>query len=75
MEGGITVILTLIILFAAIAGGVALFGAGGFVRKREMEGELDDDEPRGRPTHNAVEDDSRDVQFPREPSSRTQGPE
>ncbi len=74
MEGGVTVILTLMIVFGAIAGGVALFGAGGWVRKRRDQGKLDDDDDgdEGRPVHVAVEDDSADVPFPRRPSSGTE---
>jgi hypothetical protein len=76
MEGGITVILTLVIVFGAIVGGVALFGAGGWVRRREIEGELDDDGESGpRPRHTAVADDSGDVVFPREPSIPAQPPD
>jgi hypothetical protein len=57
MEGGVTVILTLMILFGVIVGGVALFGAGGWVRRREIEGDLDDDEEPPRPRHTVVDND------------------
>ncbi len=79
MEGGVTVILTLMLVVGLIAGGVALFGAGGWVQRRREKGEMDgngggDGEQR-RPEHMAVEDDSRDVQVPREPSTSAQPPE
>jgi hypothetical protein len=67
VEGGITVILTLFILFGAIAGGAALFGAGGWIRRREIE---DPAEEGGgeRPLHTVVENETGDVQHPRRPS-------
>ncbi|MBW3653443.1 MAG: hypothetical protein KY433_07590 [Actinobacteria bacterium] len=67
MEGGVTVILTLMIVFGMIVGGVALFGAGGYVerRRRQKAGEQD----AGRPTHTVVENETRDVEFPRDPST------
>ena len=74
MEGGIAIILSLLIVFGVIVGGVALFGAGGRARKREMEGEGEDDES-SRPRHTVVEDDSADVQLPRSPQSRRKEPE
>ena len=74
MEGGVTIILTLLMLFGLIVGGVALFGAGGWVRKRQMEGEGEDDGS-SRPRHTVVEDDSADVQLPRSPQSRKKAPD
>ena len=75
MEGGVTVILTLLILFGAIVGGVALFGAGGWVRRKEMKGELDEDGDGARPEHHVVENDTRDTQVPRDPSTSPTPPE
>lgn len=76
MEGGVTVILMLLIVFGGIAGAVALFGAGGYVQRRKEKGELDseDGEPR-RPEHMVVEDDSGDVLVPERTTTNTQGPE
>ena len=71
MEGGVTVILTLLIVFGGVAGAVALFGAGGYVqkRKRARMGE-EQDEPR--PTHTVVQNETRDVEFPRDPATSPQ---
>ena len=74
MEGGIGIVLTLLIVFGVAVGGVALFGAGGWVRKRELQGEDDEEQP-SRPQHTVVEDDGADVQLPRRPPSRTKPPE
>ena len=70
MEGGVTVILTLIIVFGAIVGSVALFGAGGYVQKRKLQKMAEDED--GRPTHTVVENETRDVEFPRDPSTSPQ---
>ena len=75
MEGGVTIILTLLMLFGLVVGGVALFGAGGWVRKRQMEGEGEGEDEASRPQHTVVEDDSADVQLPRAPHSRTKAPD
>ena len=68
-------ILTLVIVFGGIAGAVALFGAGGYVQRKKEKGELGDDGEQPRPRHLAVEDDSADVQVPRQPSAGSQPPE
>ena len=68
MEGGATVILTLMIVFGAIVGGVALFGAGGWVRRRKIEGDLDEDAPPPQPQHTVVENEYPERQVPRNPS-------
>lgn len=75
MEGGVTVILTLLILVGGIAGAVALFGAGGYVQRRKEKGKLGvaDDGPR--PQHTVVEDESDDVLVPERTTKDTQGPE
>lgn len=70
MEGGITVILTLVIVFAAIMGAVALFGAGGYVQRRKLQNMAEDDGSSGRPTHTVVENETDDVEFPRDPETR-----
>ena len=72
MEGGITVILTLLIVFGAIVGGVALFGAGGYVQRRKLKALADDDGSSGRPQHTVVENETRDVEFPRSPKTSPQ---
>jgi hypothetical protein len=74
VEGGVTVILTLMILFGAIAGGVALFGAGGWVRRRKIEGDLDDAPP-PRPQLTGVDNEYPERQIPRNPSDSPQPPE
>ncbi|HEV2785235.1 MAG TPA: hypothetical protein VGV67_02510 [Solirubrobacteraceae bacterium] len=74
MEGGVTVILTLLILFGVIAGGVALFGAGGFVQRRK-EKEMADDEGSSRPRHTVVDNETADVQVPNSPSTSPTPPE
>ena len=70
MEGGVTVILTLVIVFGAIVGAVALFGAGGYVQKRKLARMGEEDKPR--PTHTVVENETRDVEFPRDPATSPQ---
>jgi hypothetical protein len=67
VEGGITVILTLMILFGVVVGAVALFGAGGWLR-RELQDEHDE-EGRQRPQHTVVDNETGDVPFPRQPST------
>ncbi|HWI09112.1 MAG TPA: hypothetical protein VNT54_16535 [Solirubrobacteraceae bacterium] len=74
MEGGVTVILTLIILFAAIAGAVALFGAGGYVQRRK-EKEMAEGDDSSRPAHTVVDNDTADVQTPNDPSTSPTPPE
>ena len=74
VEGGVTVILTLIILFGAIVGGVALFGAGGYVQRRK-EKELARDDSTSRPTHTVVDNETADVQTPNSPSTSPAPPE
>jgi hypothetical protein len=75
VEGGVTVILTLMIVFGAIVGGVALFGAGGYVQRRKLKAMAADDDDTSRPTHTVVTNDTRDVQFPRDPATRPEPPE
>ena len=74
VEGGVTVILTLMIVFALVVGGVALFGAGGYVQRRKLKQMADDDET-SRPKHTVVDNETGDVQTPREPSTRPAPPE
>jgi hypothetical protein len=71
VEGGVTVILTLLIVFAAIVGAVALFGAGGYVQKRKLA-RMGEEEDKPRPTHTVVENETRDVEFPRDPATSPQ---
>ena len=66
-------ILTLLILFGAVAGGAALFGAGSWVRRREIEDPGDDGGER--PLHTVVENETGDVQHPRRPSDPPPPPE
>jgi hypothetical protein len=76
VEGGVTVILTLMIVFGAIVGAVALFGAGGYVQRRKLqEVAADDDEDTSRPTHTVVTNERSDVQLPRDPTTRPEPPE
>ena len=75
MEGGVTVILTLILVFGGLAAAVALFGAGGYVQRRKEKGELGADREQGRPQHLVVEDDSADVPVSERTTTRTQAPE
>jgi hypothetical protein len=81
MEGGITVFLTLLILVGVGIGGFLLFGAGGYARKKQMEGELPDDpddpdDPDGpRPEHRRVEDDGNATMNVPPPPTRPQPPE
>jgi hypothetical protein len=71
VEGGITVILTLLIIFGGIAGAVALFGAGGYVQRRKLQNMARDDDS-SRPKHTVVENETRDVEFPRNPETSPQ---
>jgi hypothetical protein len=74
MEGGITVFLTLLILVGVAIGGFMLFGAGGYARKKQKEGEVGDDPDGPRPEHRRVEDDSNaTTNVP--PPTRAQPPE
>ena len=75
MEGGITVILTLMIVFGGIVGAVALFGAGGYVQRRKLKEVAEDDDAPQRPAHTVVENETRDVEFPRDPVTRPDPPE
>jgi hypothetical protein len=75
MEGGVTVILTLFIVFGGLAAAVALFGAGGYVQRRREKGELGDGVPQERPEHHVVENESNDVLVPERTTTRTQAPE
>jgi hypothetical protein len=75
MEGGVTVILTLIIVFGGIAGAVALFGAGGYVQRRKEKGKLGGSGSDERPRHTVVQDDSNDVLVPSRTTKDTQAPE
>jgi hypothetical protein len=75
MEGGITVILTLMIMFGAIVGGIALFGAGGWLRRREIEGRAEDDGDGRRPEHTVVDNEARDVQLKRPKTAKPPPPE
>ena len=75
MEGGVTVILTLLIVFGGLAGAVALFGAGGYVQRRKEKGELGGGGEPERPRHTVVENDSNDVLVSERTTTRTQPPE
>ena len=75
MEGGATVILMLFIVVGAIAGAVALFGAGGYVQRRKEKGKLGGRADEERPRHTVVEDDSNDALVPSRTTKETQGPE
>jgi hypothetical protein len=75
MEGGVTVILMLIIVVGGIAGAVALFGAGGYVQRRKEKGKLGASGGEERPRHTVVEDDSADRLAPSRTTKDTQGPE
>jgi len=74
VEGGVTVILTLMIVFGVIVGGVALFGAGGYVQRRKLKKVFQDDDA-SRPTHTVVTNETRDVEFPRSPTTSPDPPE
>jgi hypothetical protein len=74
VEGGVTVILTLMIVFGGIVGAVALFGAGGYVQRRKLKAKAADDDS-SRPAHTVVTNETRDVQFPRDPKTSPDPPE
>ena len=74
VEGGVTVILTLMLVFGVIVGGVALFGAGGYVQRRKLQ-EMAADDDSSPPTHTVVTNETRDVQFPRDPATSPEPPE
>jgi hypothetical protein len=75
MEGGVTVFLALLILVGVGIGGFLLFGAGGYARKKQMEGELGDDPDDPWPEHRRVEDDSNATMNVPPPPTRAQPPE
>lgn len=75
MEGGVTVILMLLIVFGGLAAAVALFGAGGYVQRRKEKGELGGSGEEPRPQHTPVQDDSNDVLVPSRTTKDTQAPE
>ncbi len=61
MEGGASVFLLLLILVGGGIGGFMLFGSGGYLRKKQMDGDLGDDDDGDRPKHLRVEDDAAAV--------------
>jgi hypothetical protein len=74
MEGGVTVFLTLLILAGAGIGGFLLFGAGGYLRKQQMDPDSGSGE--GRPEHLHVEDDAEaTTNMPPPPPTRAAPPE
>jgi hypothetical protein len=60
MEGGVTVFLLLLILVGGGIGGFLLFGAGGYMRKKQLDPERKADGG-DRPEHLHVEDDAEAV--------------
>jgi len=58
------------IVFGAVVGGVALFAAGGWLRRELQDGQGDDDDGRQRPQHTVVDNETVDVVLPRQPSTR-----
>jgi len=59
VEGGVAIFLFLLILIGAGIGGPLLLGTGGYLRRKQMKGELGDDNgDGGRPTHLRVSDDA-----------------
>jgi hypothetical protein len=59
MEGGVAIFLFLLILIGAGIGGPLLLGTGGYLRRKQMKGELGDASgDGGRPTHLRVSDDA-----------------
>ncbi|HEX8156039.1 MAG TPA: hypothetical protein VF526_01530 [Solirubrobacteraceae bacterium] len=67
MEGGIAVFLTLIIIVGAVVIGSGLLTTGGFLRKKQLDGELEEDVEDGpRPAHTVVQDEAPVIQDPRE---------
>lgn len=76
MEGGITVFLTLLILVGAGIGAFLLFGSGGYLRHKQMEGDMRDDPDAPRPEHRQVEDDAEaTTNMPPPPPTRAAPPE
>jgi hypothetical protein len=75
VEGGVSVILLLIIVVGGIAGLVAVFGAGGYVQRRKEKGKLGGSGDEPRPRHTVVEDDSNDVLVTERSTTRTEPPE
>ena len=75
MEGGITILLTVLILVGLGVGGFLLFGAGGYARRKQMEGDLGGDAEGGRPTHRRVEDEANATMNVPSPPTRAQPPE
>jgi hypothetical protein len=88
MEGGVAVFLTLLIVVGLGIGAFLLFGAGGYARHRQVEGELGHDDEgyrhaRGkdagdgeRPEHVRVDDDSKaTMNVPPPPPTRAAPPD
>ncbi|MEA2154374.1 MAG: hypothetical protein QOE11_514 [Solirubrobacteraceae bacterium] len=76
MEGGVAAFLTLLIVVGLGVGGFLLFGAGGYLRHRQREGDLGDDPEGPRPVHKRVEDDANATyDVPPAGPARAQSPE
>ena len=86
MQGGAVVFLFVLIIVGLGVGGFLLFGAGGYARHKQVEGELghDDDEFRrergmadgGRPEHLRVSDDANaTTNIPPPPPTRAAPPD
>jgi hypothetical protein len=75
VEGGISIFLFLLILGGAGVGAVLLFGSGGYLRKKQLDGELGDDGggSGARPTHMRVEDESDATQEVPSPTPTSSG--
>jgi hypothetical protein len=74
VEGGISIFLFLLIVVGAGIGGVLLFGSGGYLRKKQLDGELGGDgSDAERPTHMRVEDDSNATQDVPSPTPTVSG--
>jgi hypothetical protein len=66
MEGGVAIFLAVLIVIGAGVIGLWLLATGGWLRKRQLDGELDSDDAQSRPTHTVVADEAAVIQDPKE---------
>jgi hypothetical protein len=66
IEGGVVIFLALLIVVGGGVIGLWLLATGGWLRKRQLDGQLDDHGSQSRPTHTTLADDAPVIQDPEE---------